>query len=301
MFIQRKMNNHPLNFQPILFSHPMTRDSTTQKNMTGKDFTPTHAEFVKEENKPDLHSIPVGSPNVILPQIQLPKIATLEEPAFESRTGSITDQSARRNSVNVGTLCDDAPNFSGPHVPRPVAVQNLIPPSLPRLNAYQFRPQLIDGNSNFQFNPNHYTPASVPPHTSYEPSYTTASTFANLPAASYFPSNSTPTTRKNSTTMNSLTEEARRVSVSLSEPVYNEGEKYNLDGQLIGKTGKPLRNTKRAAQNRSAQKAFRHRREKYIKNLEEKSKIFDGLVKENDELKKIIDLLKAKLNEEKQG
>lgn len=294
------MNNQSLNFQPILISHPMTRDSETQKNMTSKDFTPKHAEFVKEENKPDFHTIPVSSPNVILPQIQLPKIATLEEPSFESRTGSITDQSARRNSVNVGNLCDDVPNYSGPHVPRPVAVQNLIPPSLPRLNAYQFRPQLIDANSNYQFSPKQYTPTSIPPHTSYEPSFTTAPTFTNLPAASYFPSNSTPTTRKNSLTMTSLTEESRRVSVSLSEPVYNEGEKYNLDGQLIGKTGKPLRNTKRAAQNRSAQKAFRHRREKYIKNLEEKSKIFDGLVKENDELKKMIDLLNAKIKEEKQ-
>lgn len=66
---------------------------------------------------------------------------------------------------------------------------------------------------------------------------------------------------------------------------------------MIGKTGKPLRNTKRAAQNRSAQKAFRQRREKYIKNLEEKSKLFDGLMKENSELKKMIESLKSKLKE----
>ncbi|CAI4051283.1 hypothetical protein SKDZ_15G1810 [Saccharomyces kudriavzevii ZP591] len=289
MLMQIKMNNHPSNFQPVLVSHPMSRDSTTPKKITDKDFLPSSVGFIKEENRPSLYTIPVVTSNVTLPQIQLPKIATLEEPAFESRTGSITDLSARRNSVNIGALCEDVPNTAGPRIPRPVTMIGSIPAPLPRLNMSQ----LTDAHSNYHFNSNQYTAS----HTSLEPFYTTTSTFTNPPVASYFPSNSTPTTRKNSTSMNCLSEEKRRVSVSLSEQAFNEGERYNNDGQLIGKTGKLLRNTKRAAQNRSAQKAFRKRREKYIKDLEEKSNLFDELVKENSELKNMIKSLKSKLKE----
>lgn len=72
----------------------------------------------------------------------------------------------------------------------------------------------------------------------------------------------------------------------------NDGEHLNSQGQLIGRSGKPLRNTKRAAQNRSAQKAFRQRREKYIKDLETKAKHYDrleqdlfNLRRENEELR----------------
>lgn len=71
----------------------------------------------------------------------------------------------------------------------------------------------------------------------------------------------------------------------------NEGERYNNKGQLIGKSGKLLRDTKRAAQNRYAQKAFRLRREKYIKDLEEKAKRYDEIIEENDRLKKMVELL----------
>lgn len=67
--------------------------------------------------------------------------------------------------------------------------------------------------------------------------------------------------------------------------LHNVGERYNEKGELIGRSGKILRDTKRAAQNRCAQKAFRIRREKYIKNLEIKSKEFDGIVTENNKLK----------------
>lgn len=85
---------------------------------------------------------------------------------------------------------------------------------------------------------------------------------------------------------------SRKSSISSDMPVYNNGERYNANGELIGKTGKPLRNTKRAAQNRSAQKAFRQRREKYIKALEEKAKQYDSLLKENMELKNLVEVLK---------
>ncbi|SCU93083.1 LADA_0G01244g1_1 [Lachancea dasiensis] len=64
---------------------------------------------------------------------------------------------------------------------------------------------------------------------------------------------------------------------------------------MLSRTGKPLRNTKRAAQNRNAQKAFRQRRERYIKDLEVKSKEFDrldaqvaALSQENETLKNYV-------------
>lgn len=65
----------------------------------------------------------------------------------------------------------------------------------------------------------------------------------------------------------------------------NEGEAISESGQLIGKSGKSLRNTKRAAQNRNAQKAFRQRKERYIKDLEAKAKNFDQILIENKSLK----------------
>jgi len=72
------------------------------------------------------------------------------------------------------------------------------------------------------------------------------------------------------------------------ENIHKVGERYNDKGELIGRSGKILRDTKRAAQNRCAQKAFRIRREKYIKNLELKSKQFDRMVNENSKLKSRI-------------
>ncbi|CAI4058671.1 hypothetical protein SKDZ_04G4630 [Saccharomyces kudriavzevii ZP591] len=62
--------------------------------------------------------------------------------------------------------------------------------------------------------------------------------------------------------------------------------------QQVGGSGKALRNTRRAAQNRTAQKAFRQRKEKYIKNLEQKSKIFDDLLAENNYFKSLNDSLR---------
>lgn len=83
----------------------------------------------------------------------------------------------------------------------------------------------------------------------------------------------------------------------------NDGEHVNSHGQLIGKSGKPLRNTKRAAQNRNAQKAFRQRRERYIKDLEVKAKEFDRLdaqlaavQQENESLKRYVLELEQRLS-----
>ncbi|CCK68760.1 Cin5p KNAG_0B03190 [Huiozyma naganishii CBS 8797] len=87
------------------------------------------------------------------------------------------------------------------------------------------------------------------------------------------------------------------VDAPFGKAIYNTGEKYNTAGQLIGKSGKLVRDTKRAAQNRSAQKAFRLRREKYIKNLEQKSKIFDDIVRENQQLKEQLNSLTSRLQQ----
>lgn len=67
---------------------------------------------------------------------------------------------------------------------------------------------------------------------------------------------------------------------------------------------KSVKDSKRAEQNRTAQKAFRIRKEKYVKNLEEKSKMFDQLFLENRylrqqnmELLQNVDLLRRQLDD----
>lgn len=85
-------------------------------------------------------------------------------------------------------------------------------------------------------------------------------------------------------------------SINTSDSGSN-GESYNKMGQLIGKSGKVLRNTKRAAQNRSAQKAFRIRREIYIKDLEDKALHFDAIIEENKRLANLVKELQDSLSE----
>ncbi|CAI1838577.1 hypothetical protein SEUBUCD646_0B03720 [Saccharomyces eubayanus] len=75
-------------------------------------------------------------------------------------------------------------------------------------------------------------------------------------------------------------------STSVSEPLVDK------EVPPAGSSGKTLRNTRRAAQNRTAQKAFRQRKEKYIKTLEQKSKIFDDLLAENNYFKSLNDTLR---------
>ncbi|CEP61293.1 bZIP transcription factor LALA0_S02e11122g [Lachancea lanzarotensis] len=84
----------------------------------------------------------------------------------------------------------------------------------------------------------------------------------------------------------------------------NEGDHGETDAEahLAGKSGKPLSNTKRAAQNRSAQKAFRQRRDRYIKDLEAKAEEFDrldaqvaALSQENESLKRYVIELEQRL------
>ena len=77
--------------------------------------------------------------------------------------------------------------------------------------------------------------------------------------------------------------------------ILNDGEHVNPEGDLIGKSGKPLRNTKRAAQNRNAQRAFRQRREKYVKDLECKARDYNRLLAELETYKNENRLLKSQL------
>ncbi|KAK9466032.1 hypothetical protein V1512DRAFT_264584 [Lipomyces arxii] len=72
-----------------------------------------------------------------------------------------------------------------------------------------------------------------------------------------------------------------------------------------GKNGRPLATTKRAAQNRAAQRAFRQRKECYIKDLETKvveiknmKEIIDGLRQENLQLRDYILALQSRLIEQ---
>lgn len=87
------------------------------------------------------------------------------------------------------------------------------------------------------------------------------------------------------------------ISSSLpSVTILNEGEQITPDGELRGKSGKLLRNTKRAAQNRNAQRAFRQRREKYIKDLEFKAKDYNRLAAELESYKAENRMLKSQLS-----
>lgn len=73
---------------------------------------------------------------------------------------------------------------------------------------------------------------------------------------------------------------------SATEPDQQLAEDKPSDTDVpLGRHGRPLTDTKRAQQNRIAQRAFRQRKEAHIKVLEEK-------VKENDELQATIEKLK---------
>lgn len=80
----------------------------------------------------------------------------------------------------------------------------------------------------------------------------------------------------------------------------NDGERLNTEGELIGKSRKALRNTKRAAQNRNAQRAFRQRREKYIKDLEFKARDYNRIAAELETYKAENRMLKFQLGQYQQ-
>lgn len=76
----------------------------------------------------------------------------------------------------------------------------------------------------------------------------------------------------------------------------------------IGRQGRPLTNTKRAQQNRQAQRAFRQRKELYIKDLESKfnelkqsKETIDALRQENIQLRDYILALQSRLIEHPGG
>lgn len=73
---------------------------------------------------------------------------------------------------------------------------------------------------------------------------------------------------------------------AVAQQVPAEQKLVSDDSNPLSRNGRALNNTKRAAQNRMAQRAFRQRKEVYIKELEEKAK-------ENDGLKQTIEALKS--------
>ncbi|KAK9900229.1 hypothetical protein P389DRAFT_177059 [Cystobasidium minutum MCA 4210] len=71
---------------------------------------------------------------------------------------------------------------------------------------------------------------------------------------------------------------------SASPPGGSNGQSHNLDEDEKGANGRTLKQTKRAAQNRAAQQAFRKRKEERIRELEEKEKVLNSLVARENEI-----------------
>lgn len=100
------------------------------------------------------------------------------------------------------------------------------------------------------------------------------------------------------------------VSNDNSQPQINStvimtGAKNAMEEPTLSRNGRPLSGTKRAAQNRMAQRAFRQRKEIYIKDLEERAKEVDALKQtienlkeENTQLRNYSLALQAKLIEQ---
>lgn len=88
------------------------------------------------------------------------------------------------------------------------------------------------------------------------------------------------TARKNA---NSTTSDKKRGKSAEDDSLAEEGEEQNEDGS------KPLKNTKRAAQNRAAQRAFRERKEQYVGNLEKKSQLLDETLKDMEAKTTLLD------------
>ncbi|KAG5358051.1 hypothetical protein CJU89_4547 [Yarrowia sp. B02] len=65
-------------------------------------------------------------------------------------------------------------------------------------------------------------------------------------------------------------------ATAATEPEQEQSQEHEVDAALlpvrVNNRGRPLQTTKRAAQNRAAQRAFRQRKEQYIKELESEVK-----------------------------
>ncbi|CAG8469515.1 2780_t:CDS:1 [Racocetra fulgida] len=88
-----------------------------------------------------------------------------------------------------------------------------------------------------------------------------------------------------------------------NQPVQHVDISSNVSNMPTGRNqSRTLTNSKRAAQNRAAQRAFRQRKDRYIKDLEAKAKSldnikkqFDALLKEKQEMAQIIRNLRSEL------
>ncbi|CAG8606644.1 15450_t:CDS:2 [Cetraspora pellucida] len=88
-----------------------------------------------------------------------------------------------------------------------------------------------------------------------------------------------------------------------NQPVQHVDISSNVSNMSAGRNqSRTLTNSKRAAQNRAAQRAFRQRKDRYIKDLEAKAKSldtikkqFDALLKEKQEMAQIIRNLRSEL------
>lgn len=96
-----------------------------------------------------------------------------------------------------------------------------------------------------------------------------------------------------STSTKEAVEEKEANTTTNKSPVNENSNMEDNDALYLSKKGsRRLRDSKRAVQNRNAQKAFRQRKEKYVKLLELKAREYDEVMQENMMLRKEIFNLK---------
>lgn len=96
-----------------------------------------------------------------------------------------------------------------------------------------------------------------------------------------------------STSTKEAVEEKEANTTTNKNPVNENSNMEDNDALYLSKKGsRRLRDSKRAVQNRNAQKAFRQRKEKYVKLLELKAREYDEVMQENMMLRKEIFNLK---------
>lgn len=96
-----------------------------------------------------------------------------------------------------------------------------------------------------------------------------------------------------STSTKEAVKEKEANTTTNKNPVNENSNMEDNDALYLSKKGsRRLRDSKRAVQNRNAQKAFRQRKEKYVKLLELKAREYDELMQENMMLRKEIFNLK---------
>ncbi|PWN37408.1 uncharacterized protein FA14DRAFT_159476 [Meira miltonrushii] len=114
-----------------------------------------------------------------------------------------------------------------------------------------------------------------------------SSTAANKsePSTSSFPMGDAADQTQDTTFTSGVGDDSRWTAGTGAE----EGGAGTEDEVLLARNGRPLNKSKRAAQNRQAQRAFRARRDEYVRQTEEKAKLTDEAVETAKKLKSRLD------------